>query len=266
MPEPTEKERLEKIEPIVADLVATTQALTAELGRVSQRVLVLERRLAGTGAGPDEDLDAVTDEVADIVGALRVAWDAEQEVLADSVRVELRNEVAEFDSLRQRREEGQRRIAGGRVPRYERDDLEHSVHQLEWQIEVREGSAADAAHRIEADRVAGEEMWRREAILAGDKARDRIRDAALARLERALRDENRLPVWFRVGLGEITSPDPTPWMRAAVGLVAYRLEYGVRSAVAPLGDTPSPSSGSAAWVRRHEVYTDLAEQLRALRP
>ncbi|MEU7531180.1 hypothetical protein AB0A74_35995 [Saccharothrix sp. NPDC042600] len=263
---PTEKERLDQVEPTVADLITTTQVLTAELGRVSARLLVLERRLSGAGSGPDCDLDAVDGEVADIVAALRAAWDAEQEVLADSVRVELRQEVAEYEALKERRDAGGARLAAGRMPRFERDALEHEVHQLDWQIGAREPGALDAASRLEADGAAAEEPWRREAVVAGEKAREEIWDAAARRLERALAQDLRLPVWFRVGVGEITSPDPSPWVRAATGLIAYRLEYGVRTAVDPLGDPPSAASGSAAWVRRTEAYTDLADQLQSLRP
>ena len=103
---PTEKERLDVVEPAIAELDKLTKVLTAELGRVSARLLVLERRLAGAGSGPNEDLDAVDDEIADVVEALRKAWDAEQEVLADSVRVRVRQEVAEFEELKTRREAG----------------------------------------------------------------------------------------------------------------------------------------------------------------
>ncbi|NUT54108.1 MAG: hypothetical protein HOV94_43485, partial [Saccharothrix sp.] len=72
--------------------------------------------------------------------------------------------------------------------------------------------------------------------------------------------------WFRVGLGEITSPDPSRWVEAAVALVAYRLEYGVTDPISPLGEVPSASSGFAAWVRRAEAYTDIVDQLEDLRP
>lgn len=263
---PTEKERLDAIEPVVAELVTATQVLADELGRVSARLLVLERRLAGAGSGPDEDLDRVDEEIADVVAALRAAWDAEQELLADSVRVELRNEVAEFEELKARRANASTRLSGRRITRIERDALEHEVHQLGWKIGAREAAAANAVRRLEADRLAGEESWRREAVIAGEKAREEIRDAARRRLDRALAADTRLPVWFRVGTGEITNPDPTPWLRAATGLIAYRLEYGVTDTILPLGEVPSTASGSAAWVRRAEVYADLAEQLRSLRP
>ncbi|WP_433269466.1 hypothetical protein ACQPZF_07060 [Actinosynnema sp. CS-041913] len=262
---PTEKERLDAVEPTVAELVTDIQLLTAELGRVGARLHVLERRLSGAGSGPDEDFDAVDEEIADVVAALRAAWDAEQEVLADSVRVELRQEVAEYDELKERRDAGRARLASGRMPRFERDAQEHEVHQLDWQIESRAGGALEAAARLDADRIAAESPWRREALLAGEKAREEIWDAAARRLERALAADARLPVWFRVGLGEITSPDPNPWVRAATGVIAYRLEYGVVAAVDPLGEPPSAGSGVAAWVRRAEVYADLVDQLQSLR-
>ncbi|MBW4720768.1 hypothetical protein [Saccharothrix obliqua] len=263
---PTEKERLDVVEPTLAEVVTQVQLLTAELGRVGARLLVLERRLAGAGSGPDEDFDAVDDEITDVVTALRAAWDAEQEVLADSVRVELRQEVAEHDALKERRDAGRARLAAGRIPRFERDALEHEVHQLDWQIEAGEAAAADAAARLEADAAAAEEPWRQEAVVAGEKARVEIWDVAARRLERALAADRRLPVWFRVGVGEIPSPDPTPWVRAATALIAYRLEYGITTAVDPLGEPPSAGSGSAAWVRRTEAHTDLVDQLQSLRP
>ncbi|MBB4968032.1 hypothetical protein [Saccharothrix violaceirubra] len=266
MADPTEKERLDVVEPKVAELLATTERLTLELHRVSERVLVLERRLSGTGWSGDEDLDEIDDQVRDTVAALRSAWDAEQELLADSVRVELRQEVAEFDSLRERQEAGQRKLAAGRITRFERDTIDHEVNNLEWQIEVRTPSAAQAAARLQSDAIAGEESWRREAVIAGEKARQEIRDAARRRVEYTLGSYRRPPVWFTIGLGEVSTPDPTPWLRAAIGLVAYRLEYGVRSPVTPLGDPPSPASGSSAWVRRYNTYTDLNAQLAALRP
>ncbi|CCH28622.1 hypothetical protein ABZ816_34825 [Actinosynnema sp. NPDC047251] len=263
---PTEKERLDAVEPTVAELVTRLQLLTAELGRVGARLQVLERRLAGAGSGPDEDFDALDGEVGDIVAALRAAWEAEQEVLADSVRIELRQEVAEYEALKERRDAGRARLAAGRMPRFERDQLDHEVHQLDWQIGAAEPGAQDAAARLEADSAAAEDPRRQEAILAGEKAREEIWDAATRRLERALAADTRLPVWFRVGLGEIPSPNPNPWVRAATGLIAYRLEYGVTTAVDPLGDPPTAGSGSAAWVRRTEVHTDLADQLETLRP
>ncbi|MEU4802791.1 hypothetical protein [Actinosynnema sp. NPDC023587] len=263
---PTEKERLDAVEPTVADLVHRTQLLTAELERVSARLLVLERRLSGAGAGPDEDFDAVDGEIGDIVAALRAAWDAEQEVLADSVRFELSQEVSEHDGLKERRDAARAHLASGRMPRFERDALEHEVHQLDWKIGSAEAGALDAAARLEADAAAAEDARRQEAILAGEKAREEIWDAATRRLERALAADTRLPVWFRVGMGEIPSPDPNPWVRAATGLIAYRLEYGVTTAVDPLGDPPTAGSGSAAWVRRTEVHTDLVDQLHTLRP
>jgi len=263
---PTEKERLDEVEPTVAELVTRTQLLSAELERVGARLLVLERRLAGAGSGPDEDFDAVDDEVADVVAALRAAWHAEQDVLADSVRVELQQEVAEYEGLMQRRDAGRARLAAGRMPRFERDALEHEVHQLDWQVGALESSAAAAAARLDADTAAAEDSWRREAVLAGEKAREEVWDAAARRLERALARDARLPVWFRVGLGEITSPDPTPWIRAATGLIAYRLEYGITTALDPLGEPPSAGSGSAAWVRRTEAHADLVDQLQSLRP
>lgn len=265
---PTEKERLDVVEPKVAELQTALSLLTAELGRVSGRLLVLERRLSGAGSGPDEDLDSV-DDVADVVEALRKAWDAEQEVLADSVRVALRAEVAEFTDLKTRRDVHRDKLKNhGRMPRprFERDQLDHEIHQLDWQIGAREGSFQDASARLAADEQASEEAWRQEAILAGEKARDEIWEAARSRLERALAEDTRLPVWFRVGLGEIISPEPAPWLSAATGLVAYRLEYGVTDAVSPLGAVPSAASGSAAWVRRAEVHADLVDQLNGLRP
>jgi hypothetical protein len=266
VPTPTEKERLDAVEPTVADLVSATERLTAELGRVSARLLVLERRLSGAGSGPDEDLDAVDGDAEPLVEALHKAWDAEQELLADSVRVALRQEVAEFEELEERREAHRRKRDTGRRPRFERDQLDHEIHQLDWHIGSRQAGAGEASRRLEADKAAGEEAWRQEAVLAGEKARDEIWDAARRRLERALARDTRLPVWFRVGLGEITCPDPAPWMRAATALVAYRLEYGVADPVSPLGASPSAASGSAAWVRRTEVHADITQQLRSLRP
>jgi hypothetical protein len=265
---PTEKERLDAVEPKVADLQTAVSLLTAELGRVSGRLLVLERRMAGAGSGADEDLDAV-DEVLDVVEALRKAWDAEQEVLADSVRVALRAEVAEYTDLTARRDAHRDKIKNhGRMPRprFERDQLDHEIHQLEWQLGAREGSFQKASDRLAADAAASEEAWRQEAIVAGEKAREEIWDAARLRIDRALAEDTRLPVWFRVGLGEIICPDPAPWLLAATGLVAYRLEYGVVDVVSPLGAAPSAASGSAAWVRRTEVHADLVEQLNGLRP
>lgn len=261
---PTEKERLDEVEPTVADLVATTEALKIELNRVSARLRVLESRLSGAGSGPDEDLDAV-DDIAATVAALRAAWDAEQELLADSVRAELRAEVAEYESLRQERDALVVKLTSTRLPRIERDQLQHRVDNLEWQLNVREVDAANAAERLAADQVAAEEPWRAEAVLAGEKARQEILDIARRRLERALAADARLPLWFRVGLGEIANPDPAPWVEAAVALIAYRLEYGVTDPVSPLGETPSAASGFAAWVRRAEAHTDLVDQLNALR-
>jgi hypothetical protein len=263
---PTEKERLDVVEPAIADLKTVTEVLTAELGRVSARLLVLERRLAGAGSGPDEDLDAVDDEIADVVEALRKAWDAEQEVLADSVRVRVRQEVAEFEELKARREAGRRRLESGRRAKFERDSINHEIHQLDWHIGARTSNAQEAADRLAADARATQEAWRLEAIVAGEKAREEIWAAARTRIDRALAADLRLPVWFRIGLGEVVCPDPAPWLLAATGLVAYRLEYGVTDPVRPLGPIPSASSGSAAWVRRTEVYGDVSEQMKGLRP
>ncbi|ONI85604.1 hypothetical protein ALI22I_27900 [Saccharothrix sp. ALI-22-I] len=262
---PTEKERLDEVEPTVADLVATTQALTAELGRVSARLLVLERRLSGAGSGPDEDLDAV-EGITETVNALRAAWDAEQELLADSVRAELSAEVTEYESLREQLNAGLAKLSSGRMPRFERDALQHEVQNLEWRVNAQESGAMAAAERLDADQLAAETPWRAEAVMAGDKARLEIQDIARHRLNRALAADTRLPLWFRVGLGEITAPDPSRWVEAAVALVAYRLEYGVTDPISPLGEIPSAASGFAAWVRRAEAHTDIVDQLESLRP
>ncbi|PRY36334.1 hypothetical protein CLV43_112262 [Umezawaea tangerina] len=264
--DPTEKERLDVVEPKVVVLEKTVAVLVAELDRVSNRLRVLEMRLSGAGSGDNEDFDALDEDVADIVEALRRAWDAEQEVLADSVRVQVRKEVAEFDGLKTRREASKAKIAAGRLTRADHMRLVHDVDQLDWQIGAQGGSARDAAARLAADERAAEEAWRQDAIIAGEKAREEIWAAARARIDRALAEDTRLPVWFRIGLGEITNPDPAPWLLAATGLVAYRLEYGVTDPVRPLGPIPSAESGSAAWVRRTEVYGDVSEQLKGLRP
>ncbi|WP_316038316.1 hypothetical protein [Saccharothrix longispora] len=260
----TEKERLDEIEPTVADLVANTKMVIDEVNRLGARLQVLERRLAGAGSGPDEDLDAITG-ITETVEALRAAWDAEQELLADSVRADLRAEVAEYESLKEQLDAGLARLASGRMPRFERDALQHEVQNLEWRVNAQEFGAAAAVQRLAADELAAEEPWRAEAVLAGEKARQEVVDIARRRLERALAADARLPLWFRVGLGEITSPDPAPWVEAAVALVAYRLEYAVTDPISPLGEVPSASSGFAAWVRRAEAHTDIVDQLETLR-
>src|SRR5689334_9594801 len=145
---PTEKERLEVVEPQVATLISHVGQLAAELERVTARMTVLERRLSGAGDGPLVDLDAVTGEVAPLVEALRRAWDAEQEILADPARVELKQEVLEFDGLKARRDDARSKLDGGRVPRFERDALSHEVRQMEWLINANEASAKRAAERL----------------------------------------------------------------------------------------------------------------------
>ena len=136
----------------------------------------------GAGDGELADLDAVTGEVAPLVEALRRAWDAEQEILADPARVELRQEVLEFEGLKARRDDARSKLDGGRVPRFERDALSHEVRQVEWLIHAHEASARRAAERLEADEEAAAEQWRTEAVLEGDKARGEIRDAAARRI------------------------------------------------------------------------------------
>ncbi|KAA2261340.1 hypothetical protein F0L68_18030 [Solihabitans fulvus] len=263
---PTEIERLDAVEPIVAGLVDGHAELVAELYRLTARIAVLERRLAGAGAGPDAGLDASAEEFRSLAQVLRQAWDAEQEVLADSVRDTLRQQVQEWTDLRARRADVQDRLASGKVARIERGRFEHDVHQLDWQIGARETAAQEAAGRLDADREAVEETWRQEAMRAGDKARGELVEVARTRVGRALAVDERMPVWFTVGLGEITAPDPTCWLDAATDLLAYRIEYGVTDPVNPLGDRPSDQSGSAAWIRRCEVFADLADRLHALRP
>ncbi len=261
---PTEKERLEVVEPQVATLIGQIGRLAAELERVTARLTVLERRLSGAGDGVLVDLDAVAGDIAPLVEALRTAWDAEQELLADAMRVELRQEVLEFDGLKARRDEARSRLESGRVPRFERDALGHEVRQLEWLIHANEASARNAAERLAADEDATGEQWRTEAVLAGEKARAEIRDAAARRISDALGQYARMPVWFRVGLGEITAPDPSFWLDAAVAVLAYRLEYGVTDAISPLGAPPSATSGNEAWVRRANVYADITDRLATL--
>lgn len=231
---------------------------------MTARLTVLERRLSGAGDGALVDLDAVADDVAPLVKALRAAWDAEQEILADPVRVALRQEVLEFDGLKARRDEAKSKLDGGRVPRFERDALSHEVRQMEWLINANEASAKKAAERLDADEDAAQEEWRTEAVIAGEKARAEIRDAAARRISDALGQYARMPVWFRVGLGEITAPDPSFWLEAAVAVLAYRLEYGVTDAISPLGATPSTASGNEAWVRRTNVYNDITDRLATL--
>ena len=127
---PTEKERLEVVEPQVATLISHVGQLAAELERVTARLTALERRLSGAGEGTLVDLDALGDDIAPLVKALRTAWDAEQELLADAMRVELRQEVLEFDGLKARRDEARSKLESGRVPRFERDALSHEVRQM----------------------------------------------------------------------------------------------------------------------------------------
>ncbi len=261
---PTEKERLDVVEPQVATLISHVGQLTAELERVSARLTVLQRRLSGSGDGEPAELDAVTGEVAPLVEALRRAWDAEQEILADPARVELRQEVLEFDGLKARRDDARSKLDGGRVPRFERDALSHEVRQVEWLIHAHEASARRAAERLETDEEAAAEQWRTEAVLEGDKARGEIRDAAARRISEALSQYARMPVWFRVGLGEIPTPDPSFWLESAIAVLAYRLEYGVTDAVSPLGSAPSASSGCQNWVRRTNVHADITDRLTTL--
>ncbi|GLY49045.1 hypothetical protein [Lentzea sp. NBRC 102530] len=261
---PTEKERLDVVEPQVATLISHVGQLTAELERVTARLTVLERRLSGAGDGPLADLDAVSGDVEPLVEALRKAWDAEQEILADPARVELKQEVLEFDGLKARRDDARSKLDGGRVPRFERDALSHEVRQMEWLINANEASAQRAAARLEADEDAGGEEWRTEAVLAGGKARAEIRDAAARRISEALGQYARMPVWFRVGLGEIPTPDPSFWLESAIAVLAYRLEYGVTDAVSPLGAAPSAASGSENWVRRTNVHADITDRLTTL--
>ncbi|MEU3651206.1 hypothetical protein AB0E59_48165 [Lentzea sp. NPDC034063] len=261
---PTEKERLDVVEPQVATLISHVGQLSAELERVTARLTVLERRLSGAGDGPLVDLDAVAGEIEPLVEALRKAWDAEQEILADPARVDLRAEVLEFDGLKARRDEARSKLDGGRVPRFERDALSHEVRQMEWLINANEASAQRAAERLEADEDAVGEEWRTEAVLAGDKARGEIKDAAERRISEALGQYARMPVWFRVGLGEIPTPDPSFWLESAIAVLAYRLEYGVTDAVTPLGAPPSAASGSENWVRRTNVYADIIDRLTTL--
>lgn len=261
---PTEKERLEVVEPQVATLVSHVGQLAAELERVTARLTVLERRLSGAGDGALADLDAVADDIAPLVKALRTAWDAEQEILADPARIELRQEVLEFDALKARRDDARSKLDGGRVPRFERDALSHEVRQMEWLINANEASARKAAERLEADEDAVQEEWRTEAVVAGEKARAEIRDAAARRISDALAQYARMPVWFHVGLGEIPTPDPSFWLDAAITVLAYRLEYGVTDAVTPLGAPPSASSGCQNWVRRTNVHADITDRLTTL--
>ncbi|SDP56034.1 hypothetical protein SAMN05421507_110150 [Lentzea jiangxiensis] len=261
---PTEKERLDAVEPQVATLISHVGQLTAELERVTARLTVLERRLSGAGDGPLADLDAVAGDIAPLVEVLRRAWDAEQEILADPARVELRQQVLEFDGLKARRDEARSRLDGGRVPRFERDALSHEVRQMEWLINANEAGARRAAERLAADEDAAGEEWRTEAVLAGDKARGEIREAAARRISAALGQYARMPVWFRVGLGEIPTPDPSFWLESAIAVLAYRLEYGVTDAVSPLGAAPSAASGSGNWVRRTNVHADITDRLTTL--
>lgn len=260
---PTEKERLDAVEPKVATLISHVAQLADELSRVTARLVVLERRLSGAGDGDVARLDSV-DDCSALVSALRAAWDAEQELLAEKVRVALRQEVSEFEGMKSRLAALRAKLGGRGVPRYERDHLDHEARQLAWQIGASEPSFASASDRLAADEDACAEDWRQEAVVAGDKARAEMRDFAAARVSSALGSYLRMPVWFRVGVGEITTPDPAPWLRAAVAMVAYRLEYGVDDPVTPLGAAPSASSGSAAWVRRTEVHDGIVSQLASL--
>lgn len=266
MPPPTEKERLDAVEPVVEQVVADHADLAAEVVRLTARIAVLERRLAGVGAAEPAALDATADGVGPLVETLHLAWDAEQEVLADVVRAELRQQVADHEQARIKLAETQAALAGGRVSRAERDLLAHDLHQWEWQVSSGERGAVEAAERLAADARAGEDTWRRDAVRAGEKARAELHDQARELVLRALAEDRRLPVWFTVALPPITAPDPTPWLAAATDLVAYRLEYRVTDPLRPLGEPPSPSSGSAAWVRRTEAAAAITDQLVALRP
>ncbi len=264
VPTPTEKERLEIVEPKVATLISHVGQLAAELERVTARLTVLERRLSGAGDGALVDLDVVADDIAPLVKSLRTAWDAEQEILADPKRGELRQEVLEFDGLKARRDDAKSKLDGGRVPRFERDALSHEVRQMEWLINANEASAKKAAERLDADEDAAREEWRTEAVVAGEKARTEIKDAAAQRISDALGQYARMPVWFHVGLGEIPTPDPSFWLESAIAVLAYRLEYGVTDAVSPLGAPPSAASGSENWVRRTNIHADIADRLVTL--
>jgi hypothetical protein len=262
---PTEKERLDALEPVVAEAVSAIAALNAELGRVSGRLRVLESRLSGAGAGEPADFDLVDETVAPVIAALRTAWDAEDEVLGDEVRQEKRELVAEFDRLEAARAD----LAGKldrRLGRFDREQTKSQLGKVEWRLGALRASATEARSLLEDDEQAAGEMWRVQAVHDGNQAREQVQEIARVRVEEALRRGAELPTWFRVGVGEIVTPDPTNWLRAAAAMVAYRLEYNVGSAVSPLGPPPADRPGSIAWQRQTASYKDISAQFAALRP
>ncbi|WP_199442431.1 hypothetical protein [Umezawaea beigongshangensis] len=263
---PTEKERLDALEPVVAEAVSAIAALNAELGRVSGRLRVLESRLSGAGAGEPADFDAVDEVVAPVIAALRTAWDAEDEVLGDEVRTEKRELVAEFDRLEAMRVDLAGKLDSRRLGRFDREQTKSQLGKVEWRLGALRSSATEARSLLEDDEQAAGEMWRVQAVHDGDEAREQVQQIARVRVEEALRRGAELPTWFRVGVGEIATPDPTNWLRAAAAMVAYRLEYNVGSAVSPLGPPPADRPGSIAWQRQMASFKDISAQFTALRP
>jgi hypothetical protein len=119
-------------------------------------------------------------------------------------------------------------------------------------------SAYDARVRIEQDR-------RRRRLHTGEieqgrKASAELEEVLSARLSEALEWDWPLPPWFTAALGAVVpESDPGRWWRTAVGLLAYRITYGVDDPASALGPRPEPEAGA----RRAQWFAELEQELFA---
>jgi hypothetical protein len=99
-------------------------------------------------------------------------------------------------------------------------------------------------------------------IEAGDEAQHRLSARLARRLSDALERGAMMPDWFSRAFGPTRPAEETQeWMDTAIGILAFRLSYGLSGPVLALGIPPSEEQPQ----HRRDWYQDLDRRLATLR-
>ena len=226
---------------------ATIDQLQTEIGELREQLAALVQR----GGRVRPGLDDVTEELADAVKILAQGQDAERRQLTAEQANALRRRIGEVQAQLAR---SPARRPGG----------EGYINLTPKQVQAKWATVEAAQRMVESDLQKLE-----EAGLGGgpDKdqlsaAKGRIGVVAKQRLYDAMAAGDPLPGWLTNAVGSAPKPDPEPWVKAALNVLAYRLEHGVTDPILPLGG--KPGADDAYGARRAGEYKKIAEELNKL--
>jgi hypothetical protein len=196
-------------------------------------------------------LDEVDDELAEAVGVLGAAREAERRQLTAEQAAVLRRRVSEVQGQLSK---GRSRRPGG----------ESYVNLTPKQVQPKWATVEAAQKLVETD-----QRKLQEAELGGGPSKDdvtvargRIGIVARQRLAAAVAAGDSLPAWLSAAVGSIPRPDPEPWVKAAHQVLVFRLEHDVTDLIPPLG--PKPGGDDAYSARKAADYKKVAEELNKL--